>query len=375
MPETYYPLKVYVCHSCFLVQLYGRANPKNIFNKDYAYISSSSQTWLQHCKDYSNKIVASLPNKSENLVVEIGSNDGVLLKEFIDKGITVLGIDPAITATAIAEKNGVPVLSEFFTKELASELVSQGKKASLLIGNNVLAHVPDINNFVAGIATLLKNDGICTLEFPYLPELLNRSEFDTVYHEHFFYFSLTALNAIFSHHGLTLFNIDKINIHGGSLRVYLQLTAFNHKQTNSIVPEMLDAEINSGIKNMDYYLGLQERAFSIKKNFLKWLTDKLQQGKKVVAYGAAAKGNTFLNYCGIKNDLIEFIADVTIQKQGKLLPGSHIPIVSEDKIKALRPDYIIVLPWNFKEEINNRLKYVKEWGGQLAYFIPFFEEV
>lgn len=375
LPETNYPLKVYVCHSCFLVQLYGRANPKNIFNKHYAYISSSSQTWLQHCKDYADKITSLLPSSTNNLVVEIGSNDGVLLREFIKKGLPVLGIDPAVTATSIAEKNGVPVLSEFFTKELAVDLKSKGQKAALLIGNNVLAHVPNINDFVGGLATLLHDDGICTLEFPYLSELLSRSEFDTVYHEHFFYFSLTALHSIFNHHGLEIFNIDKINIHGGSLRVYLQLKAFNNKEINAIVKDMLDAELQAGIKSMNYYLGLQEKAFSIKKNFISWLAEKTQAGKKIVAYGAAAKGNTFLNYCGIKSDLIEFVADVTVQKQGKFLPGSHIPIVAEEKIKELQPDYIIVLPWNFKEEINNRLQYVKAWGGQLAYFIPFFEIV
>lgn len=374
-PETSYPLKAYVCHHCFLVQLYGRANPADIFNESYAYISSSSSTWQQHCRDYTDQIIGLLPPNDNKLVVELGCNDGMLLQEFIKKGVRVIGIDPAITATAIATSKGVPVITGFFTKQLAKTLAENNKKADLIIGNNVIAHVPGINDFVGGIAQLLKDDGFCTLEFPYLPNLFSCNEFDTIYHEHFFYFSLTAMDTILARHGLQLFNVEKLKTHGGSLRVYLQLQTTGKKQVNESINELLQQETASGITDLGFYKGLQEKALTIKTGFLTWLMKVLNEGGKIMAYGAAAKGNTFLNYCGVHSDLVPCIADVTIQKQGKFLPGSHIPIVSESAINEIKPDYIIVLPWNFKEEINHRLEFVKAWGGKLVYFIPGFDIV
>jgi SAM-dependent methyltransferase len=375
LPETNYPLKVYVCHNCLLVQLYGRTNPKEIFNESYAYLSSSSQTWKQHCKNYAAKIINLLPVNEHTLVVELGSNDGTLLNEFIQKDIAVLGIDPALTASSIAIENGVPVITDFFTSALANTLALNNKKADLIIGNNVLAHVPGINDFVSGIAIMLKPHGICTLEFPYLPNLFKCNEFDTIYHEHFSYFSLTVINTIVTKFGLKIFDVEKIDIHGGSLRVYLQPASTGNKKIATSVNDLLQEETAAGIKELSFYNGLQENALDVKKMFLAWLMKTCNEGKKIMAYGAAAKGNTFLNYCGIKNDLIPFIADVTIQKQGKYLPGSHVPIVNEEIIKDYQPDYVIVLPWNFKEEINDRLAYIRSWGGKLVYFIPYFEIV
>jgi SAM-dependent methyltransferase len=369
-PETFYPLKVYVCDNCFLVQLFGRTKPENIFNESYAYLSASSQTWKQHCKDYVTHILPLLPAGGNPLVVELGSNDGTLINEFIKANVEVLGIDPALTASTIASNNGIPVITDFFTAALAKILANNNKQADLIIGNNVLAHVPGINDFMGGIATLLKAKGICTLEFPYLPNLFKHHEFDTIYHEHFFYFSLTVINRIVSAHGLSIFDIKQLDIHGGSMRVYLQHNITGIQSVSPAVSKQLEIENAMGIGSLAFYNGLQESALQIKKVFLSWLIEQTMAGKKIMAYGAAAKGNTFLNFCGVKKDLIPFISDVTIQKQGKFLPGSHIPIVNEEIIKEFQPDYIVVLPWNFKEEINDRLHYVKQWNGKLVYFIP-----
>jgi SAM-dependent methyltransferase len=374
-PEINYPLDLFVCSNCFLVQLSSRTNPKEIFNENYFYISSSSETWKEHCKKYVNSIVGSLPLNNNSLVVEIGTNDGVLLEEFITRKIPVVGIDPASTATSIARSKGVPVLTEFFTNELANTLKENNKSADLIIGNNVLAHVPGMNDFVKGIETLLKPNGVCTLEFPYLLNLFSDNEFDTIYHEHYSYFSLTAFNKIITAHELKIFNLEKINIHGGSLRVYLQKVNGGEKSIEPIVTSTLEKELSLGISTPEFYTGLQDKAVATKKQFLSWLMQCIDSGKKVIAYGAAAKGNTFLNYSRIDKDLLPFIADVTKQKQGLYLPGSHIPVVEESLISEYKPDFIVVLPWNFKAEINQRLEYVKSWGGKLVYFIPYFEIV
>jgi SAM-dependent methyltransferase len=375
LPETYYPLQLFFCNECSLVQLSSRTNPQEIFNESYYYISSSSQTWKEHCKTYAENILRFFPEGKLIRIVEVGTNDGVLLQQFKRTGIEILGIDPAKTATAIAAENGIDVITDFFTNKLALSLADSGKRADLIIGNNVLAHVPDLNDFVKGIATLLKNDGICTLEFPYLLKLLEENEFDTVYHEHYSYFSVTSFAHIAARHGLQIFDCEKINIHGGSLRVYLQKQNKGNRPVKQIVQHLLSNEALAGVNKKSYYDDMAPKALQTKKHFINWLSATLLSGKKVMAYGAAAKGNTFLNYCNVTADLIPFVADVTKQKQGLFLPGSHIPIVNEDVITNYKPDFIIVLPWNFKSEIDRRLQYVKEWGCQLVYFIPGFEIV
>lgn len=374
LPEAFYPLQLYVCTACCLVQVGTIANAAGIFNERYAYTSGTSVTWQKHCESYARKMIQDLRLNETGLVIELGSNDGTLLKYFANESIQTLGIDPAKTQSATAVESGLPILPDFFTKQLAVALKQKGYAPKLVIGNNVLAHVPDINDFIAGIAVLLSGYGICTLEFPHLLQLLANNEFDTIYHEHFFYFSLTAIHTICKKHGLNIFRVEELSIHGGSLRIYIQLCD-QLRPVESSVTSMLEKEEKAGVRSTQLYDGLQLAAESIKKNFLTWLRAVQKEHKKIMAYGAAAKGNTFLNYCGVGSSDIQCIADITPKKQGLYLPGSHLEIVEEEYIQQYQPDYIIVLPWNFKQEINERLGFISQWGGKLVYFISSFEEV
>jgi 2-polyprenyl-3-methyl-5-hydroxy-6-metoxy-1,4-benzoquinol methylase len=368
--EAYYPLQVYVCSSCFLVQTLDYVSPGEIFNKNYAFISSASQTWKKHCEDYTASIISKLDLKAGCLVVEIGSNDGILLKCFADRQMSVLGIDPA-ASTSVYKKSDLNLIDRFFDAGLAKELASQGKGADLIVANNVIAHVADVNSFVEGIKILLGPAGVATIELPHLLKLIQYNQFDTIYHEHFSYFSLTVLQKIFSKHQLKILDVEELDIHGGSIRIYV---SHDHKniEPSYRLKTLLKQEADVGVETLEYYNHLQAAAFQIKSSFLLWLMNTLTAGKKVMAYGAAAKGNTFFNYCGVRKDMIPMIADVTPKKQGKYLPGSRIQIVEESAISEFKPDFTVVLPWNYKDEIDQRLAYTKEWGCKLVYLIPEF---
>lgn len=371
--EPYYPLQLYRCTTCQLVQLNFEVAPSGIFNEQYSFLSSSAYTWKKHCERYAGELEGRFGKNGLGLIVEIGVNDGTLLELLKPVGRQLLGIDPAESATNMAKEKGLPVVTGFFTNALAKKLAGDGMHADLVVANNVLAHVPNINDFMGGIASMLGENGIATIEFPYLPNVIKDCQFDTVYHEHFFYFSLTAIQKIVTAHHLQVFDIKPLEIHGGSLRVYLKRATNFNMGTMPVVGQMLEMEMKAGIETNGYYMGLQAKAETIRQVFLSWLEKVLAEGKKVMAYGAAAKGNTFLNFAGVTNSQIPFIADVTLQKQGKLLPGSHLPIVAPDQIETFKPDYIVALPWNYKTEINQRLAYTKQWGCKIVYFIPGFE--
>lgn len=366
--EAYYPLQVYVCTNCYLVQTLDYVTPGEIFNKNYAFISSASQTWKQHCEDYTASVINKLGLSYGSSVVEIGSNDGILLRCFAENQMNVLGIDPAASTTDYKDK-GLKLVDEFFNAALAESLISKGVKADLIIANNVMAHVPDVNSFVTGIKRLLGSKGIATIELPHLLNLIRYNQFDTIYHEHFSYFSLTVLKKIFSTHQLKIFDVEELSIHGGSIRIYVTHQGNEIAETDSF-RKILEQEAEVGVETLEYYSHLQLFSYKIKSDFLLWLMNTLNDGKKVMAYGAAAKGNTLLNYCGIKKDMIPMIADVTPKKQGKYLPGSRIRIVDESAIAEYQPDFIVVLPWNYKTEIDQRLANTKEWGCKLVYLIP-----
>jgi hypothetical protein len=371
-PETYYPLKVYVCDKCFLVQVDEYKSFDTIFDNNYAYFSSYSTSWLAHSKNYVEKMIAELQLNASSQVVEIASNDGYLLQYFLPHQIKVLGIEPTKNTADVAILKGIPSITEFFGEKLATELSAKGRKADLLIGNNVLAHVPDINDFVKGLSILLSDTGVITMEFPHLIELVENNQFDTIYHEHFSYLSLYTVKQIFEQQGLSLFKVDTLPTHGGSIRIYATHTSRNITVDDSI-PTLLQKEINKGVNNLDYYKGFQEKTLKIKLDVVEFLVQQKKLGKKVAAYGAAAKGNTLLNYCGVKNDLIDFVVDANPNKQNKFLPASHIPIYNEDKIKEQKPDFIFILPWNLKTEITAQLAYIKDWGGKFVVPIPHLE--
>jgi SAM-dependent methyltransferase len=370
-PETFYPLHARVCGRCLLVQLPQLQSPEKIF-ADYAYLSSMSDSWLEHCRQYAEAMTSHLRLTGDQLVVEVASNDGYLLQFFKKKGVAVLGIEPAANVAAIAEKAGIPSITRFFGSELAKSLVAEGKRANLLIGNNVLAHVPDLNDFVRGLSILLAPDGVLTMEFPHLARLIDGNQFDTIYHEHFSYFSLYTAKQVFEAHGLAIFEVDELPTHGGSLRVHA-CSGARPRPESPRVREVLDAEARRGLHAIDAYAGFEERVREAKRSLLEFLIRVRRQGRRVVAYGAAAKGNTLLNYCGIRTDFVEFVADRSPLKQGKLLPGTHIPIEAPERIAATRPDWVLVLPWNIRNEIARQLSFVREWGGQLVVPIPFVE--
>jgi 2-polyprenyl-3-methyl-5-hydroxy-6-metoxy-1,4-benzoquinol methylase len=369
-PEVFYPLKLFVCDKCFFVQIDEYKKSEEIFSDKYAYFSSFSSTWLEHARRYVEMVTARLGLNTESFVTEIGSNDGYLLQYFKEKNIPCLGIEPAKNTAEVARGKGIEVVTEFFGAELAEQLAKQDKKANLLLGNNVLAHVPDINDFVKGLKILLRKDGVITLEFPHLMRLVEENQFDTIYHEHFSYLSFHTVTRIFSEHGLVLFDVEELPTHGGSLRIYAGHQEDQLKELSPSVEDLYEKESAAGMGDLSYYLNFQDKANKVKYELLSFLLAQKREGKKVVAYGAAAKGNTLLNYCGIKKDLIEFVVDASPHKQGKFLPGSHIPVVSEIEIYRNKPDYVLILPWNIREEIMEQLNYIKEWDGKLAVPIP-----
>lgn len=369
-PEAYYPLKVMVCHNCFLVQVDEYKSSESIFNNEYVYFSSYSTTWLEHARRYVEMITERFKLGQQSSVMEIASNDGYLLQYFLEKKIPVLGIEPTRNTAEVAIKKGIPTITEFFGTELANELVKQGKQADLFLGNNVLAHVPDIVDLVKGMKIVLKPKGVITMEFPHLLQLIEHNQFDTIYHEHFSYLSLYTIQKIFGAHGLTIFDVDELPTHGGSLRIYAKHTENTDEVVTERVQSLLQKELEHGINKLEAYKDFQQRVFKVKLDLLQFLIEQKKQGKRVAAYGAAAKGNTLLNYCGVKQDLIEFVADANPNKQNKYLPASHIPVVNEQVLKDTRPDFVMILPWNIKEEIMDQLNYIRQWNGKFIIAIP-----
>jgi SAM-dependent methyltransferase len=367
--EKYYPLKVMVCETCWLVQTQDYTDANELFTSDYAYFSSTSSTWLAHAKLYFEQITVKLNLSEKSHVVELASNDGYLLQNFVQSEIPCLGIEPTYSTAHAARALGVPVIEDFFGQSLAQKLACDGKQADLIIGNNVYAHVPDINDFTQGIKTLLKSNGVITLEFPHLLNLLELKQFDTIYHEHFSYLSLLSVQHIFGKFGLRVWHVELLTTHGGSLRVY-GCHAEDKRESTQAVIELELLEKKSKLDSREAYQNLQSQAFSIKQDALEFLLSAKKSGKKVAAYGAAAKGNTLLNYSGVKADLIEFVCDAALAKQAKFMPGSHIPIAAPQQINLEQPDYIIILPWNIKEEVIKQLSFAKSWGAQFVSFIP-----
>lgn len=367
--EPFYPLDVYVCEDCFLVQIPEFESPENIFSY-YAYFSSYSDTWLKHIKEYADKIIRSFNFNKKSFIVEIASNDGCLLKNFINKGIPVLGIEPARNVAEAARENGVPTETTFFGVATAERMVLSNKKADLLIGNNVLAHVPDINDFVKGLKILLNPDGVITMEFPHLMRLIDENQFDTIYHEHFSYFSFLVAERIFDKHGLELFDVEELPTHGGSLRIYAKHKEDAAKDISARVARLRQKELNAGYTDISFYGQFKNRVSVIKNDILKFLKSVKASNKTIVGYGAPAKGNTLLNYCGIGKDVIPYTVDKNPYKQGRFLPGSHIPVESFDKIKETKPDYVLILPWNIKDEIIEQMSFIRSWGGKFVTFIP-----
>ncbi len=367
--EPSYPLHVYVCGKCFLVQLQEFVAPENIFS-DYLYFASYSDSWLAHAKAYTDHMVHRFPINGKSLVVEIASNDGYLLQYFVEKKIPVLGIEPAANVAAVAVQKGIPSLVKFFNSDTARELVAQGQQADLLLGNNVLAHVPDVNNFVAGMKILLKSTGVITMEFPHLMRLMEENQFDTIYHEHFSYFSFLAVEKIFARHGLTLFDVQELPTHGGSLRIFARHAEDSSKPVGPRVNELRAREQSAGFDQLETYSRFAEQVKETKRKLLEFLIHAKQNGKKIAAYGAAAKGNTLLNYCGIRTDFVDYVVDRSPYKQGKFLPGIRIPIYPPEYIRETRPDYLLILPWNLKDEIIKNNAFLREWGGQFVVPIP-----
>ena len=367
--ERFYPLHAWVCGKCFLVQLEEFETPEQIFS-DYAYFSSYSESWLAHAKAYTQAMTARFGLNAASFVVEIASNDGYLLQYFMAQGVPVLGIEPAANVAAVAQKKGVPTLVKFFGTKTAGELAAAGRKADLVLGNNVLAHVPDLNDFVRGMALLLKPGGVVTMEFPHLLKLMQENQFDTIYHEHFSYLSFVVAERVFAAHGLTLFDVDEIPTHGGSLRVYARHTANAALPVSTKVAELRVREQAAGLERADTYCAFAEQVRSTKRSLLKFLIGAKESGKRVAGYGAPAKGNTLLNYCGVRMDLLEYTVDRSPHKQGRFLPGVHIPIHAPERIMQDKPDYVLILPWNLKEEIVAQMAGIRAWGGRFVVPIP-----
>lgn len=368
-PEAYFPLKLFVCDGCWLVQTAEYAQADDLFGDDYAYFSSVSGSWLKHAADYSQMIAQRLGLGAGSLVIEVAANDGYLLRNFVEAGIPCLGIEPTGSTADAAEAAGVPVLREFFGVSLARRLAAEGKRADLLVGNNVLAHVPDINDFAEGLFIALKPGGTLTVEFPHLQQLILHAQFDTVYHEHFSYLSLTTVQSIFEQAGLRVIDVETLPTHGGSLRVYA-CHAADAREASVAVERVLESEREFGLCDLDTYLSFQARADTVKDNLVSFLIELKRSGKRVAAYGAAAKGVTLLNYGGIKPDLLPYVCDAAPSKQGKFLPGSHVPILSPDVLRERRPDTVLVLPWNIADEVTRQHGYVRDWGGQFVVAVP-----
>ena len=372
-PEKWFPLKVLVCEHCWLVQTEDFAQAHELFDAEYAYFSSFSQSWLKHAERYVADMVQRFKLNEKSRVVEVAANDGYLLQYVKARGIPCTGIEPTASTAKAARTKGIEIVEEFFGVELAKKLVKQGKQADLTTANNVLAHVPDINDFVAGFSVLLKPEGVATFEFPHLLKLISGNQFDTIYHEHFSYLSLTAVAAIFERNGLIVFDVEELSTHGGSLRVFAQRIGTGIQRATDRVQALLAAEIAAGIKKVDFYANFQAKADQIKNDFLSFLLEVKRSGKVVAAYGAAAKGNTLMNYAGVRPDLISFVVDRNPAKQGKCMPGSRIPIVPEAVLRETRSDYVVILPWNLRNEVVEQLAYIREWGGMFVTAVPKLE--
>ena len=369
-PEPFYPLHVYVCDSCFLVQLPALVSREEIFDDDYGYYSSFSDTWLLHAKQYVEAMIPRFGLGKSSKVVEVASNDGYLLQYFHKAGIPVLGIEPTSNTAAVAIKNGITTLTRFMGKQTAEEIRSTHGKADLLLGNNVLAHVPDINDFVSGLALILADDGVVTMEFPQLLHLIDRNYWDTIYHEHFSYLSFTTVETIFAHHGLTMFDVDELPTHGGSIRIYARHSDDKSKAIHPRVEAMKEREARAGHFDLSYYANFGERVRESKRALLEFLIEAKRSGKRIAGYGAPGKGNTLLNYCGIRTDFLDYTVDRSPHKQGNFLPGTRIPILPPDKIRETKPDYLLILPWNLKDEIMKQMGEIRQWGGKFIIPIP-----
>jgi len=374
-PETWYPLRVKYCGECWLVQTEDFAERETFFSEDYAYFSSMSASWLDHAEHYAQAMTDRFAITSESMVVEIASNDGYLLKNFLANGVPCLGVEPTLACAQAAKDIGIETVVKFFGIQLAQKLVASGHRADLIAANNVLAHVPDINDFVSGFRELLKDQGVATFEFPHFLNLVQQNQFDTIYHEHYSYLSLTAVCTIFEANGLSVFDVEQMTTHGGSLRVFAQRSDSGRHEMTAQPAKILALEESAGIKTGEFYAGFQEKTNKVKDDFLRFLLEAKASGKKVAAYGAAAKGNTLMNFAGIRPDLIAFVVDKNPHKAGRYMPGSLIPIVSEDTISQERPDYIVILPWNLKTEITKQLDYIREWEGKFVVAVPKLEKI
>jgi len=373
-PERWYPLRVLVCESCWLVQTEDFAQADQLFDADYAYFSSYSSSWLAHAQAYVAEMAQRFALGPHSYVVEVAANDGYLLQYVQERSVPCLGIEPTASTAAAARAKGIPVIERFFGVALARELLAQGHAADLMTANNVLAHVPDINDFVAGFAVLLKPQGVATFEFPHLLQLVQQCQFDTLYHEHFSYLSLTAVQRILAANGLTVFDVQELPTHGGSLRVLARRTDGDEGHADETIHErvgqMLSQEAAAGVMQADFYKHFQSQALQIKRELLLFLLDAQAKGHKVAAYGAAAKGNTLLNFAGVRPDLLPYVVDKNLAKQGKYMPGSRIPIVDEAHLRMDKPDFILILPWNLKEEVMDQLSYIRDWGGRFTIAVP-----
>ena len=373
-PEVYYPLKIKVCDTCWLVQTEDYARADELFSPEYAYFSSTSSTWLEHARRYAEKMTAALKLNAGSHVVEVASNDGYLLRNFVKAGIPCLGIEPTESTAKAAQALGIPVCQEFFGEQLARRLVAEGKSADLIAGNNVYAHVPDINDFTTGLQILLKPEGVITLEFPHLLKLVELGQFDTVYHEHYSYLSLSAVARIFAQAGLRVFDVEELPTHGGSLRVF-GCRKESGRATQDTVAKMLALEGERGLRQTSTFTSFQPRADATKDGLLRFLLAAKAAGKRVAAYGAAAKGNTLLNYAGVKPDLLSFVCDAAPAKQNKYLPGSHIPMLPPSALRERRPDIVLILPWNIADEVVKQHGYIAEWGGEFYVAMPEMRRV
>ena len=369
LPDTFYPLKVYVCPRCFLVQVEEIVSPSAIFS-DYAYFSSFSDSWVDHAKAYVEMAIQRFRLNGSSRVIEIASNDGYLLQFFLKHGIPALGIEPAANVAQAAIRRGIPTLVQFFGLTTAQELRAQGVAADLVVGNNVLAHVPALNDFVASVGMLLKPGGVATLEFPHLLRLFCGNQFDTIYHEHFSYFSLLSVERIFSAHDLTIFDVDELPTHGGSLRIYARREIIPTRQVSERIIDLRKREEEFGLHDMQTYSGFAERVKETKRTLLEFLIGVKRQKQSVVGYGAPAKGNTLLNYCGVRTDFLDYTVDRGPEKQGCFLPGTRIPIYPVERIRETRPDYLLILPWNLREEIMKQMACIRDWGGRFVVPIP-----
>ncbi len=371
-PELFLPLCVYVCERCWLCQLPECATPQEIFS-DYAYFSSFSTSWLEHARGYVDAMVPRFALGAGSQVVEIASNDGYLLQYFVERGIPVLGVEPAANVAEAARKLGIPTEVRFFGRETARDLLARGFAADLLLGNNVLAHVPDLDDFVGGLSILLKDEGVLTMEFPHLMQMVDRNQFDTIYHEHFSYFSLVAVERVFAAHGLELFDVEELPTHGGSLRIFARHEAAPGKAPGERSPKvarLLARERAAGVETLGYYAGYSETVRETKRALLDFLIREKRAGKRIVGYGAPAKGNTLLNYCGVRADFLDYTVDRSPHKQGLCLPGTRIPIRAPEAILETRPDYVLILPWNLREEIAAQMAGIRDWGGRFLVAIP-----